>query len=83
MSAEKIEFIPLGAAYDVGGSCFYLNICGTGIILDAGLFPREKGIDSIPNFSVIKDKPIDFLFISHAHQDHIGALPFLIKPFQR
>ena len=76
-----MQFIPLGGADDIGASCFYLNIDGTGILLDCGIHPQKKGIDSLPKFELIEDKPLDFVLISHAHQDHIGALPFLVKKF--
>ncbi len=76
-----IRFLPLGGADEVGASCFYLNIDGTGILLDSGIHPRKTGKESLPKFELIENEPLDFLFISHAHQDHIGALPFLIKKF--
>lgn len=76
-----IKFIPLSGANEVGASCFYLNIEGTGILLDCGTNPRKKGEGSLPNFSLLKTEPLDFVLISHAHQDHIGALPFLVQEF--
>lgn len=76
-----IRFFPLGGADEVGASCFYLNIDGTGILLDCGIHPQKTKNDSLPKFELIQNEPIDFLFISHAHLDHIGALPFLIKKF--
>ncbi len=76
-----IRFLPLGGADEVGASCFYLNFDGTGILLDCGIHPQKTKIDSLPKFELIQNEPIDFLFISHAHLDHIGALPFLIKKF--
>ena len=72
-------FLPLGAAGEIGASCFYLNIEGTGIILDCGMHPQKAGLDALPAFDLIKDLPVDFVLISHAHQDHIGALPFLVQ----
>jgi cleavage and polyadenylation specificity factor subunit 3 len=42
---------------------------------------KKKRAESIPVFELIKDEPLDFVFISHAHQDHIGALPFLLQEF--
>ncbi len=76
-----INFIPLGAAKEIGASCFYLNISGTGIILDCGIHPQKKGIAAVPNFSLLEKEPIDYVIISHAHQDHLSALPFLIKKY--
>jgi Cft2 family RNA processing exonuclease len=71
--------LPLGGAGEIGASCFYLNISGTGIILDCGMHPQKSGLESLPAFELIKDIPVDFAFISHAHQDHLSALPFLIQ----
>lgn len=76
-----IKFIPLGGADEVGASCFYININGTGILLDCGIHPRKKGIEALPEFNLLKELPLDFVLISHAHQDHIGSLPFLIQQY--
>jgi len=76
-----IRILPLGGADEIGASCFYLNIDGTGILLDCGIHPQKTKTDSLPKFKLIQNEPVDFLFISHAHLDHIGALPFLIKKF--
>lgn len=74
-----IKFLPLGGALEIGASCFYLNFDGTGIILDSGLHPRMIGKDALPDFDLIKDENVDAVLISHAHQDHIASLPFLVR----
>jgi Cft2 family RNA processing exonuclease len=74
-----IKFLPLGGAGEIGANCYYLNIAGTGIILDCGMHPQKTGIDSLPDFSLIENHPVDYAFISHAHQDHLMSLPFLVK----
>jgi len=76
-----IEFLPLGGAGEIGANCYYLNINGIGIILDCGMHPQKTGVDSLPKFELLEDEPTDFVLISHAHQDHLNALPFLIKKF--
>jgi len=76
-----IEFLPLGGAGEIGANCYYLNINGIGIILDCGMHPRKTGLDSLPKFGLLEDKPTNYVLISHAHQDHLNALPFLIKKF--
>jgi Cft2 family RNA processing exonuclease len=74
-----IKFLPLGGAGEIGANCYYLNIAGTGIILDCGMHPQKTGLDSLPDFSLIKNLPVDYALISHAHQDHLMSLPFLVK----
>lgn len=76
-----ISFLPIGGGNEIGANSYYLNFNGNGIILDCGIHPQKTGLESLPNFNLIKDKPIDWCLISHAHQDHIGSLPFLIKKF--
>jgi Cft2 family RNA processing exonuclease len=75
-----ITFKNIGSE-NIGASCYYLNFNGNGIILDAGIDPRKTGIESLPDFDLLKELPTDYVIVSHAHQDHIGALPFLIKSF--
>lgn len=74
-----IKFLPLGGAGEIGASCFYLNIAGTGIILDCGMHPQKIGLEALPHFDDIYDLPVDYCLVSHAHQDHIAALPYLVK----
>jgi Cft2 family RNA processing exonuclease len=74
-----IKFLPLGGANDIGANCYYLDIEGTGIILDCGMHPQRTGLESLPAFELIADKPVDFVLISHAHLDHIGSLPWLVQ----
>lgn len=74
-----IKLLPLGGAGEIGASCFYLNIAGTGIILDCGMHPQKIGLDALPHFDEIDHLPVDYCLVSHAHQDHIAALPYLVK----
>jgi len=76
-----IQFLPLGGAGEIGANCYYLNINGTGIVLDCGMHPQKKGLDALPDFNLLKDKPLDHVLITHAHLDHLNSLPFLIKKF--
>jgi cleavage and polyadenylation specificity factor subunit 3 len=76
-----IQFLPLGGAGEIGANSYYLNIDGIGIILDCGMHPQKTGLDSLPKFNLLEHKPTDYVLISHAHQDHLNALPFLIKKF--
>ena len=43
------------------------------------MHPRKKGFESLPDFNLIENLPVDHILISHAHQDHLSSLPFLVK----
>lgn len=43
------------------------------------MHPRKTGFESLPDFSLIENLPVDHVLISHAHQDHLSSLPFLVK----
>ena len=76
-----ISFLPIGGGNEIGANSYYLNFNCNGIILDCGIHPQKTGLESLPNFDLIKDKTVDSCLISHAHQDHIGSLNFLVKKF--
>lgn len=74
-----IKFLPLGGAGEIGANCYYINIAGTGIILDCGMHPQKTGFESLPKLELLENLSVDFALISHAHQDHLTSLPFLVK----
>ncbi len=74
-----ISFLPIGGGNEIGANSYFINFNGNGIILDCGIHPQKTGLESLPDFDLITDKSVDYCLISHAHQDHIGALPFLVK----
>ena len=49
------------------------------LVLDCGMHPKDTGEDALPNFKAIAGQDIEAILISHAHQDHIGTLPVLMR----
>jgi ribonuclease J len=84
---KKIEIIPLGGIGEFGMNCMGIRFDGEMIVVDAGMgFPEETpyGVDvSIPNFDFLDEYRDDLtaLFLTHGHEDHIGALPYFLKKF--
>jgi cleavage and polyadenylation specificity factor subunit 3 len=79
-----MEFFTLGSSEAIGASCHFLKIEGTGIMLDVGADPENDGPDGIPDFDQLHrhaDRYVDHAIITHAHHDHLGALPILIRHF--
>jgi ribonuclease J len=85
MIEEKLEVIPLGGVGLFGMNMMAMRCGGEAIIVDAGMgFPEEDlpGVDIvIPDFSFIDDyrDEISAIILTHGHEDHIGAVPFLLK----
>ena len=85
MFGEKLEIIPLGGVGVFGMNMLALRYGGETIIIDAGMgFPEEDapGVDIvIPDFTFIDQyrDEISAIVLTHGHEDHIGAVPFLLK----
>lgn len=87
-SEHKIRITPLGGLGEIGGNISVFETNKDAIIVDIGMsFPdgTMHGVDIIiPDFDYvrkIKDK-IRGIVITHAHEDHIGAVPYFFKEFQ-
>lgn len=74
----EIEFV--GAAREVTGSCHILRVAGKTIVLDCGLFQGRRSDSHEKNLRLPIDiEQIDAIVLSHAHIDHAGRLPFLVR----
>lgn len=74
----SIKLTNLNKVNDIGANCCLLEAGPFNIIIDAGINPKEKGYNSLPKISYLKKYCIDYIIITHAHLDHIGALPILV-----
>lgn len=82
---NPIKVYALGGLGEVGKNTYCIESSNNLLIIDAGVrFPEEDmvGVDYvIPNYSHLKDNQdkIRALLITHGHEDHIGAVPFIVK----
>ena len=67
----------LGADHEVTGSCHYLQVGDKKAIVDCGM---EQGKDIYVNQELpVAAGDIDYIFLTHAHIDHSGLIPLMVK----
>src|SRR5713101_7160345 len=85
--SNVLEIIPLGGIGEFGMNCTLLRFGDEMIVVDAGMgFPEESvyGVDvSIPDFETLEEfgDNITAIILTHGHEDHLGALPYILKRF--
>jgi ribonuclease J len=84
MADPSVRIIPLGGLGEVGKNMTVFEHAGEAVVVDAGLaFPRDEhlGVDLIlPDFSYLRDRGrVRAVVLTHAHEDHVGALPYLLR----
>ncbi|MGL5983403.1 MAG: MBL fold metallo-hydrolase, partial [Cetobacterium sp.] len=77
-------FYGLSGTNKIGGSSYFLKLGEKKFLLDAGIDPNEPG--TYPKYENLYRKKLlttmgdlDGIIISHAHLDHIGSLPYMLK----
>jgi ribonuclease J len=85
LAKKTLRIVALGGLGEIGRNMTVFEYEGRLLIVDCGvLFPGENqpGIDLIlPDFSYLKDRmdDIEAIFLTHGHEDHIGAVPYLLR----
>jgi ribonuclease J len=83
--ADTCRIVALGGLGEVGKNMTAYECDGSMVVVDAGLaFPRDEhlGVDLVlPDFSYLRDRAdsIRAVILTHGHEDHVGALPFLMR----
>ena len=87
-TSAKMRITPLGGLGEIGGNMMIIETEKSAIIVDVGMnFPDETmhGVDIlIPDFTYLREikHKIEAIIITHGHEDHIGAMPYLFKEMQ-
>jgi ribonuclease J len=81
--SETLRIVPLGGLGEVGKNMTVYEQSGETIVLDAGLaFPRDEhlGVDLVlPDFSFLRGRRVRAIVLTHGHEDHVGALPYVLR----
>jgi ribonuclease J len=87
MPSNSTRLIPLGGLGEVGKNMMVVESDGGIVVVDAGLsFPRDEhlGVDLVlPDFGYLRERSKDVraVVLTHAHEDHVGALPYVLPEF--
>ena len=85
---SKIKILPLGGLGEIGKNMTAVECDGRIVIVDAGvMFPTAEmlGIDLVlPDFTSLRERKddIDAIVLTHGHEDHVGALPFVLRELE-
>jgi ribonuclease J len=80
---DTVHIVPLGGLGEVGKNMTVYECRGEAIVVDAGLaFPRDEhlGVDLVlPDFNYLREVRVLAIVLTHGHEDHVGALPYVLR----
>jgi ribonuclease J len=89
LSPSTLRVLPLGGLGEIGKNMTVVEYDGRIAVVDTGLMfpaPDQLGIDLVlPDFAYLRDRAddIDAIVLTHGHEDHVGALPFVLRELGR
>src|SRR5438874_11369960 len=75
-----MQVVFVGGAQGVGASCLAIELGDAWFVVDAGVRVDRKA-DPLPDLALLEGKDVRAIFVTHAHADHIGALPLVHQAF--
>jgi ribonuclease J len=79
-----VRLLPLGGLGEIGMNCLAILQRGEALVIDCGVTfdSRGVGVDVVhPDFTALGEHHVAGLFVTHGHEDHIGAIPYFLKRF--
>ena len=82
-SVSDLRFVGLGGTDEVGASSYLYLLKEGNLLVDAGVRPGGGGEAALPTFELLGEHPPSAMVLTHAHLDHVGALPIVTAKFPR
>ena len=85
LTSSSVRIVPLGGLGEIGLNLMVIECAGRAILIDAGvMFPEERtlGLGVLaPDLAYLEKSHLEILgvVLTHAHEDHVGALPHLLR----
>ena len=85
--SDTLRVLPLGGLGEIGKNMTVVEYDGRIVVVDTGLrfpAPDQLGIDLVlPDFTYLRERQedIEAIVLTHGHEDHVGALPFVLREF--
>jgi ribonuclease J len=89
VTGSTLRVLPLGGLGEIGKNMTVVEYDGRIVVVDTGLMfpaPDQLGIDLVlPDFTYLRERAdaVDAIVLTHAHEDHVGALPFFLRQLGR
>jgi ribonuclease J len=89
LSPARLRVLPLGGLGEIGKNMMVVEYDGRIVVVDTGLMfpaPDQLGIDLVlPDFTYLRERAgdIEAIVLTHGHEDHVGALPFVLRELER
>jgi ribonuclease J len=89
VSGATLRVLPLGGLGEIGKNMTVVEYDGRIVVVDTGLMfpaPDQLGIDLVlPDFTYLRERAeaVEAIVLTHAHEDHVGALPFFLRQLGR
>ncbi|MDA0813255.1 MAG: MBL fold metallo-hydrolase [Verrucomicrobia bacterium] len=76
-------FQSLTRSCEIGANSYRLDVEGVTLVLDAGMHPGQDGEAALPDLSYLPPGEADAILLTHAHLDHLGSLPIIMRQQER
>lgn len=75
---DKVLFTAIGSGAEIGANSYLITAENHDVLLDCGIHPKKEGREALPKLELLKRAP-EAVIVSHAHIDHCGAVPYLLR----